>query len=255
MADQGDDRIKAATFFTTMTDFAEPGELGVFIDEEQLDLIEKHMQEKGYLEAQHMQQVFNLMRANDLIWGFVVNNYLMGREPMAFDLLYWNADSTRMPLHDAQLLPAQHVPEEPAGAARRHHAQGRADRPRQDQDALLLPVDQGGPYRTLGLDLSRQPELRRAGPLRARRLRPHRRRDQPALLDQVRLLDQCQAPAHAGGLAGRGRAESRLLVARLVATGWARRPDPWFRRAIPGEGGLPALEPAPGSFVKVRAAD
>ena len=81
MAEKGDDRIKAATFFTTMTDFAEPGELGVFIDEEQLDLIEKHMQEKGYLEARHMQQVFNLMRANDLVWGFVVNNYLMGRDP------------------------------------------------------------------------------------------------------------------------------------------------------------------------------
>ena len=97
MVARGDDRIKAATFFTTMTDFADPGELSVFIDDEQLDLIEKHMQEKGYLEARHMQQVFNLMRANDLIWGFVVNNSLMGREPMAFDLLYWNADSTRMP--------------------------------------------------------------------------------------------------------------------------------------------------------------
>jgi polyhydroxyalkanoate synthase len=97
MAAKGDDRIKAATFFTAMTDFAEPGELSVFIDEEQLGLIERHMAEKGYLEARHMQQVFNLMRANDLIWGFVVNNYLLGREPMAFDLLYWNADSTRMP--------------------------------------------------------------------------------------------------------------------------------------------------------------
>ena len=80
-----------------MTDFGEPGELGVFIDDEQLALIEAHMKEKGYLEARHMQQVFNLMRANDLIWGFVVNNYLLGREPIAFDLLYWNADGTRMP--------------------------------------------------------------------------------------------------------------------------------------------------------------
>ena len=97
MAAKDDQRIKAATFFTTMTDFAEPGELSVFIDDEQIELIERHMKEKGYLEARHMQQVFNLMRANDLIWGFVVNNYLLGREPMAFDLLYWNADSTRMP--------------------------------------------------------------------------------------------------------------------------------------------------------------
>ena len=97
MAARGDDRVKAATFFTTMTDFAEPGDLAVFIDDEQLASIERKMQEKGYLEAKHMQQVFNLLRANDLIWSFVVNNYLMGREPIAFDLLYWNADSTRMP--------------------------------------------------------------------------------------------------------------------------------------------------------------
>jgi polyhydroxyalkanoate synthase len=94
---QGDARLKAATFLTTMNDFSEPGELGVFIDEEQLALIEQHMREKGYLEARHMQRVFNLMRANDLIWSFVVNNYLLGREPMPFDLLYWNSDSTRMP--------------------------------------------------------------------------------------------------------------------------------------------------------------
>jgi len=94
---KGRDRIKAATFFTTMLDFSEPGDLAVFIDEEQLAILDQHMQKKGYLESRHMQQVFNLMRANDLIWSFVVSNYLMGREPMAFDLLYWNADSTTMP--------------------------------------------------------------------------------------------------------------------------------------------------------------
>ncbi len=97
MAARGDDRVKAVTFFTCMLDFAEPGELGVFIDDDQLQLIEEHMESKGYLEARHMQQVFSLMRSNDLVWSFVVNNYLLGREPMAFDLLYWNGDSTRMP--------------------------------------------------------------------------------------------------------------------------------------------------------------
>ena len=97
MAAKGDDRVKSATFFTTMVDFAEPGELGVFIDEDQLDRLDEHMAEKGYLDGGHMSQVFNMMRDNDLIWSFVINNYLMGREPMAFDLLYWNADSTRMP--------------------------------------------------------------------------------------------------------------------------------------------------------------
>ncbi len=96
-AAKGRKRIASATFFTTMLDFAEPGDLAVFIDDEQLELLDRHMAKKGYLEARHMQQVFNLMRANDLIWSFVVSNYLMGRAPLAFDLLYWNADSTAMP--------------------------------------------------------------------------------------------------------------------------------------------------------------
>jgi len=97
MAEKGDERIKAATFFTSMVDFSEPGELGVFIDEEQLSLMEKQMEKKGYFEGLSMAEAFNLLRANDLIWSFVVNNYLMGKDPFPFDLLYWNSDSTRMP--------------------------------------------------------------------------------------------------------------------------------------------------------------
>jgi polyhydroxyalkanoate synthase len=97
MAAKGDDRFKSATFFTALTDFREAGEVKVFIDEEQLQLLEKHMARKGYLEAHHMAQVFNMMRDNDLIWSYVERNYLMGKEPPAFDLLYWNADATRMP--------------------------------------------------------------------------------------------------------------------------------------------------------------
>ncbi len=97
LAEKGDDRVASVTFLTTMIDFAEPGELGVFIDEEQLDRLEEHMVKKGYLDGGHMSQVFNMMRDKDLIWSFVINNYLMGCEPMAFDLLYWNADPTRMP--------------------------------------------------------------------------------------------------------------------------------------------------------------
>jgi polyhydroxyalkanoate synthase len=97
MAEKNDDRIKCATFFTSMVDFSEPGELGVFIDEEQLSLMEESMEKTGYFEGSNMAEAFNLLRANDLIWSFVVNNYLMGRDPFPFDLLYWNSDSTRMP--------------------------------------------------------------------------------------------------------------------------------------------------------------
>ena len=97
MAAKGDDRIKTATFFVTMMDFAEAGELGVFIDEEQLRTLEEKMNRRGYLEGSEMATTFNMLRANDLIWSFVVNNYLLGNDPFPFDLLYWNADSTRMP--------------------------------------------------------------------------------------------------------------------------------------------------------------
>jgi polyhydroxyalkanoate synthase len=97
MAAKKDNRIKSATFFVTMTDFAEAGELGVFIDEEQLRALEDKMNKRGYLEGSEMATTFNMLRANDLIWSFVVNNYLMGNDPFPFDLLYWNADSTRMP--------------------------------------------------------------------------------------------------------------------------------------------------------------
>ena len=97
MAAKGDDRIKSATFFVTMMDFQEAGELGVFIDEEQLSALEEKMNKRGYLEGSEMATTFNMLRANDLIWSFVVNNYLLGNEPFPFDLLYWNSDSTRMP--------------------------------------------------------------------------------------------------------------------------------------------------------------
>ena len=97
MAAKKDPRIKSATCFTTMLDFADPGELSVFIDDEQITRMEQEMHKKGYLKGSQMSSVFNMLRANDLIWSFVINNYLMGRDPMAFDLLYWNSDSTRMP--------------------------------------------------------------------------------------------------------------------------------------------------------------
>jgi polyhydroxyalkanoate synthase len=97
MTAKRDRRIKSATFFVTMVDFAEAGDLSVFIDEEQLTALEARMAKKGYLEARDMHTTFNMLRANDLIWSFVVNNYLLGKQPFPFDLLYWNADSTRMP--------------------------------------------------------------------------------------------------------------------------------------------------------------
>jgi polyhydroxyalkanoate synthase len=97
MAARKDKRIKSATFFTTQVDFTYAGDLKVFADEDQIALVEQRMAKDGFLDGKEMSNAFNLLRSNDLIWSYVVNNYLKGKDPMPFDLLYWNADPTRMP--------------------------------------------------------------------------------------------------------------------------------------------------------------
>lgn len=96
MAQTGDDRIRSATLFTTQVDFTHAGDLMVFVDEEQLSALESEIRRNGYLEGSKMATAFNMLRSGDLIWPYVVNNYMKGKEPTPFDLLYWNADSTRM---------------------------------------------------------------------------------------------------------------------------------------------------------------
>ena len=97
MAAKKDHRIVSATFMTSLVDFSRSGELEVFIDEDQVSSLERKMTERGFLEGGEMATTFNMLRANDLIWSFVINNYLMGRDPFPFDLLHWNQDATRMP--------------------------------------------------------------------------------------------------------------------------------------------------------------
>ncbi len=97
MQAMGEDRIASATFFTAQVDFTEAGDLRVFVDDKQLKHLEKRMAERGYLDGKAMAMTFNMLRANDLIWTFVINNYLLGRKPPEFDLLYWNSDATRLP--------------------------------------------------------------------------------------------------------------------------------------------------------------
>ncbi len=97
MAAKKDKRIESATFFTTQVDFTHAGDLKVFVDEEQIKAVEEMMQARGFLPGGRMAKAFNMLRPNDLIWPYVVNVYLKGQAPFPFDLLYWNADSTRMP--------------------------------------------------------------------------------------------------------------------------------------------------------------
>ena len=92
-----DQRIKSATYLATMLDFSDVGDISVFIDEEQIESLEHRINSQGYLDGRSMATTFRMLRANDLIWSFFVNNYLLGKDPVPFDLLYWNCDSTRMP--------------------------------------------------------------------------------------------------------------------------------------------------------------
>ncbi len=98
MAAAEDMRINSATFWAAQVDFSEAGDLTVFVDEAQLDALQQQIESAGgVLEGKKMATTFNMLRANDLIWSFVINNYMLGKQPMPFDLLYWNSDTTRMP--------------------------------------------------------------------------------------------------------------------------------------------------------------
>ena len=97
LAARGEERFKSATFLTAQFDFSKAGDLSVFIDEPQLKALEEMMAERGVLDGSKMANVFNMLRPNDLIWPYIVNNYLLGKKPLPFDLLFWNQDSTRMP--------------------------------------------------------------------------------------------------------------------------------------------------------------
>lgn len=89
--------INSASFLTTLIDFSKPGDIGAFINDRSIEMIEKEVKEKGFLDGKYISNSFGLIRANDLVWSFFVNNYLLGKSPAAFDILYWNSDSTNLP--------------------------------------------------------------------------------------------------------------------------------------------------------------
>ncbi|MCC5016269.1 MULTISPECIES: PHA/PHB synthase family protein [unclassified Legionella] len=92
-----EDSVRSATFLASMIDFSDPGDISVFIDEQQIVRIEEEMHSKGFLDGRFMASTFNSLRANDLVWSFFIKNYLQGKNPVPFDILYWNADATNMP--------------------------------------------------------------------------------------------------------------------------------------------------------------
>jgi polyhydroxyalkanoate synthase len=97
LAATNQDRIASATFLATQVDFTYAGDLKVFVDEDQLEALERRMKQVGFLDSTKMAMAFNMLRSNDLVWPYIVNNYMRGKAPFPFDLLYWNSDSTRLP--------------------------------------------------------------------------------------------------------------------------------------------------------------
>ena len=252
MAATGDSRVASATFFTSIMDFEDAGELTLFMDEEQLQQIERQMDEKGYLDAGSMAATFNLMRANDLIWSFVVGNYLLGKEALPFDLLYWNSDSTRMPAatHRYYLrnMYQKNLLKEPGGLT-----------------LLGTPIDLRQVTTPVFLISAREDHIA-----------PWRNTYAAAGLyaGPVRFV-----------LAGSGHIAGVINPAGSTKYGYCTNealpadPDAWLEGAqahpgswwpawaewvkehaggkvkarVPGAGGLPALEEAPGSYVKIEA--
>ena len=233
-------------------DFEEAGELTLFVDEEQLAKIERQMEEKGYLDAGAMAATFNLMRANDLIWSFVVGNYLLGKEALPFDLLYWNSDSTRMP-----------------AATHRYYLRNMYQR-------NLLKEPGGLTLKGTPIDLSKVETPVFLLSAREDHIAPWRNTYTAAGLYAGPVRFVLAGSGHIAGVINPaastkyGFCTNEALPADPEAwlEGATQHPGSWWptwadwqtqfaggqvKARVPGKGGLPALEEAPGSYVKVAS--
>ena len=226
LAARGEEPFASATFFAAQVDFTKAGDLLLFIDDTQLKALEEMMAERGFLDGSRMATVFNMLRPKDLIWPYIVNNYMLGKKPFPFDLLFWNQDSTRM-------TPANHN-----FYLREFYQENKLARGQMtiggvklDLGKVKLPIyelcakeDHIAPAKSvfIGSRLFGGPVDLRAGGLR-----PHRRRHQPAgRQGQIPVLDQRQAGRDARSLVRGRQGAPRLLVAPLRAmAGRALAPD------------------------------
>ena len=256
MAARNDDRIVACTFFTAQVDFTEPGDLGIFIDDEQLTALEEQMTKRGYLDGGEMATTFNMLRSNDLIWSFVVSNYLMGKDPFPFDLLFWNADATRMPpgMHSYYLrnmyqknlliqpggLTLDNVPIDLSKVSIPIYIQsGKEDHIAPANSVYKATQIYSGPVRFM---------LAGSGHI-AGVVNPPRAKKYQHWLNETGKNPPTLAEWQQGAVEHPGS--------------WWNDWDKWLSEKsgpkvparTPGEGGLPALEDAPGSYVKVRVMD
>jgi len=251
MAAAGDDRIKSATFFVTMTDFKEAGELGVFIDEEHLKSLEEKTERRGSLEGGETAATSNMLRASDLIWSFVVNNYLLGNDPFPFDLLHWNGDSTRMParMHSFYLrrMYQENLLCQPGGIELKGQA---VDLGRIQAPAYFLSTreDHIAPWRSTyyGTQLlgGRNRFVLAAGGHIAGVVNPPEGGKYSHWINNERPADPDAWMSGATEMAGSWWPDWQRWVVALDDAHVAAR--------VPGEGALPVIEDAPGSYVKAR---
>ena len=246
MRSQGDKRVASLTLLTTMLDFRDPGDLGVFIDERGVSQREQTIGSGGIYPGAELGTVFQTLRANDLIWPNVINNYLKGKSPEAFDLLYWNADGTNLPgpmyawyLRNMYLENKLCVPNQLT------MCDTKVTRP--DRHAELCAGDAGGPYRALEVGLPHDATVGRQIAVRARRQRPHRRCHQPGVEEQAQLLGRRQAGRRPRGLAGHGGGGPGQLVDGLdeVAEAPGRQDGPGARAARQREAQADRAGPRP----------
>ena len=210
-------RVTSATFLAAQVDFTHAGDLLVFVDEDQISALERDMQESGVLEGSKMAMAFNMLRSNDLIWSYVVSNYLKGQPPSSFDLLHWNSDATRMPAANHSYY------------LRNCYLENRLSAGSMVLDNTLLDLSKVKvPVYNLA---TREDHIAPAdsvlygsqffgGPVkyRAVRVRAYRRRRQPAVVGQVPVLDQRQDQ----GRDARGLAQGRAGAQGIVVAGLAR---------------------------------
>ena len=253
MGAKGDSRIRAATFFAAQVDFADGGELRVFTDPSTLKLVEGEVERLGYLDGASMAAAFNLLRSNDLLWHFAIDSYLMGRTPRAFDLLYWNADSTRFP---ARLF---------FEYLRGMYQENRLSTPGAFE-ALGQPLDLADVRIPVYLQAARQDHIAPAASVyKAMRLFSGPRRFVLAGSGHIAGVVNPPDRNKYQHWIDPGRRRPRTLDEWLE--GAEEQPGSWWpdwrrwmsRRSgrrvaarVPGEGGLAPLEPAPGSYVRVR---
>lgn len=251
LAQRGEQPIASATLLTTLLDYSDVGEIGVFIDEPQLALLDQHMAEHGYLDGSHLGNAFNLLQENELLWQYWINDYLLGREPATFDLLYWNADATRMPqrMHSQYLrdLYLHNRLREPGALTLAGESidLGRIDCP---AFCVATERDHIAPWQTCY-----QSARLLGGPVRF-------------VLGGSGHIAGIINPADSGKYGYRvasrlPRDPERWLARATSRSGsWWSEWQRWLDRQsgghcparVPGDGELPCLEPAPGTYVRTR---